>query len=124
MPTIKRQPKTRRSRALSELDHLYLTCWPYPYTAEQRERLEPLWVQHRDDLIASVNAGTRPQGFWQFEVDEEDRPGEPPDPRDPNSPEEESDLSRLIRLELATAEERELWRQDQQRTNPRYTGPA
>jgi len=121
-----KQPKAKYKQKppLSDLDRMYLTCWPHAYTPAMRKRLRPLWEAYREELMRSINLGTRPQGFWQLEVDEEDRPGEPPDPRDPNSPEEESDLSRLIRLKLATAEERELWRQDQQRTAPRYTGPA
>ncbi len=103
MPTIRRRRKTRRT--LNDDDRIILMVWPWHYTPSERRHLKPLWERHRQELLASVNPGTRPSAFWEFEVKKKDRPGEPADPRKPGYVPDELECDRLKRLGLLTPEE-------------------
>ena len=105
MPTIRRKRKNRRT--LSYVDWMDLVIGG-PYTPGERTRLRPLWESHREQLMASVNPGTRPAAFWEFEVEKKDRPGEPADPRKPGYVPDELQIDRLKRLGLLTPAEKAL----------------
>jgi hypothetical protein len=62
---------------------------------DSRAELEAAWWRHRDELLASVNATTRPAAWWALEFKGERKPGE-------------RDWQALERLGMLTDEEKRL----------------
>lgn len=84
----------RRTGDLSQREEMDLLLGNRGAFADEADRRQA-WRQHREELMASINIGSRPQAFWDY-----DAPAKIPF---------ESDLQALDRLNLLTAEEFAYW---------------
>jgi hypothetical protein len=99
MSSLRRRPIRRRDDLLRELTeaqtwNLLLGAAPFPHAFKDERSRRAAWFLHRDTLLAECNAGSRPEGWWDYEQPNKRQAGE-------------RNLAALLRLGLLTDAERQ-----------------